>query len=49
VQGFALAGLIPTMGGAALALIVPMAASAWAIAYAGRETRGRSLAELELD
>jgi MFS transporter, putative metabolite:H+ symporter len=47
VQGFALAGLIPTLSGAALALVVPMAASAWLVAYAGRETRGRSLAELE--
>ena len=47
VQGFALAGLIPTLGGAALALLVPMAASAGLVAYAGRETRGRSLSDLE--
>jgi putative MFS transporter len=48
VQGFALLGLIPTLGGAALALILPMAASAGLVAYAGRETRGRSLGELEI-
>ena len=47
VQGFALIGLIPTLGGAALALLVPMAASAGLVGYAGRETRGRSLRELE--
>jgi putative MFS transporter len=47
VQGFALAGMIPTLGGAALALLLPMAASAALMAYAGRETRGRSLRELE--
>jgi len=47
VQGFALAGLIPTLGGAALALLVPMGASAGLVAWAGRETRGRSLRELE--
>jgi MFS transporter, putative metabolite:H+ symporter len=47
VQGFALAGMIPTLGGAALALLVPMAASAALVAYAGRETRGRSLRDLE--
>jgi MFS transporter, putative metabolite:H+ symporter len=47
VQGFALVGLIPTLGGAALALLVPMAASAALVAAAGRETRGRSLRELE--
>jgi MFS transporter, putative metabolite:H+ symporter len=47
VQGFALVGLIPTLGGAAFALVVPMAASAGLIAWAGRETRGRSLRELE--
>lgn len=47
VQGFALVGLIPTLGGAALALLVPMAASAGLVGYAGRETRGRSLRELE--
>ena len=42
-----LVGLIPTLGGAALALLVPMGASAVLIAWAGRETRGRSLRELE--
>ncbi|WP_245600266.1 MFS transporter [Sphingomonas jaspsi] len=47
VQSFALAGLIPTLGGAALALIGPVALSAGLVAYAGRETRGRSLRELE--
>jgi len=47
VQGFALAGLIPTLSGAALALVLPMAASAVLVARAGRETRGRSLSELE--
>lgn len=47
VQGFALIGLIPTLGGAAFLLCLPMAASAALIAWAGRETRGRSLRELE--
>lgn len=47
VQGFALIGLIPTLGGAAAALILPMAASAALVAMAGRETRGRSLRDLE--
>lgn len=47
VQGFALVGLIPTLGGAALALLLPMVVSAGLIAWAGRETRGRSLRELE--
>ncbi|WP_243451148.1 MFS transporter [Sphingosinicella sp. CPCC 101087] len=47
VQGFALVGLIPTLGGAALALLAPMGVSALLVAYAGRETRGRSLRELE--
>ena len=47
VQGFALAGLIPTLGGTAAALIVPMILSGALVAYAGRETRGRSLRELE--
>ena len=47
VQSFALAGIIPTLSGAALALVAPMAASAGLIAWAGRETRGRSLRELE--
>jgi MFS transporter, putative metabolite:H+ symporter len=47
VQVFALVGLIPTLGGAALALLVPMAVSALLVGWAGRETRGRSLRELE--
>ena len=47
VQGFALAGFIPTLAGAALALVAPMALSAGLVAWAGRETRGRSLRELE--
>jgi putative MFS transporter len=47
VQGFALFGLIPTLGGAGLALLLPMTVSAGLVAVAGRETRGRSLRELE--
>lgn len=47
VQGFALLGLIPTLGGAALALLPPMVVSTLLVAYAGRETKGRSLRELE--
>jgi putative MFS transporter len=47
VQGFALLGFIPTLSGAALALLVPMGLSAALVAWAGRETRGRSLRELE--
>lgn len=47
VQLFALIGFIPTLNGAALALLVPMALSVGLIAWAGRETRGRSLRELE--
>ncbi len=47
VQGFALVGLIPTLGGAAFALVVPLGLSAILIGWAGRETRGRSLRELE--
>ncbi|MGX7953258.1 MFS transporter [Tsuneonella sp. HG249] len=47
VQLFALTGMIPTLGGAALALLLPMAASSAMVAWAGRETRGRSLRELE--
>ena len=49
VQGLALAGLIPTLEGAALALLAPMALSAVMVSYAGRETRGRSLRQLEVD
>jgi putative MFS transporter len=47
VQTAALLGVVPTFGAAALALIVPMAAAAALVAYAGPETRGRSLRELE--
>ena len=47
VQGFALFGLMPTLGGAAFALLIPMGVSAVLITWAGRETRGRSLRELE--
>ena len=47
VQGLALVGLIPTLGGAALGLLLPMGVSAVLVARAGRETRGRSLRELE--
>ena len=47
VQGFALIGLIPTLSGAALAILGPMALSVGLVAWAGRETRGRSLRELE--
>jgi putative MFS transporter len=47
VQAFALVGLIPTLAGGALALLGPMMLSGALVAYAGRETRGRSLRELE--
>lgn len=47
VQGFALAGLIPTLSGAAAALIAPLLLAALLVSRAGRETRGRSLRELE--
>ena len=47
VQAFAMLGFIPLLGDAALVLLVPMAASAALLAWAGRETRGRSLRELE--
>lgn len=49
VQVAALAGFAPTLVGAALALLLPTAASAGMIAWAGRETRGRSLRELEAE
>jgi MFS transporter, putative metabolite:H+ symporter len=49
VQGAALLGFVPTFGAAALALILPMAAAAALVAYAGPETRGRSLRELETE
>ena len=47
VQLFALFGFIPLLGDAALVLAIPVAASAALLAWAGRETRGRSLRELE--
>jgi MFS transporter, putative metabolite:H+ symporter len=47
VQGFALIGFIPTLAGAGTALLLPMAISAGLVSWAGRETRGRSLRELE--
>ncbi len=47
VQVAALAGFVPTLVGASIALLIPTAASAGMIAWAGRETRGRSLRELE--
>lgn len=49
VQLAALAGFIPTLIGAAWALSLPTALSAAMIAWAGRETRGRSLGQLERD
>jgi putative MFS transporter len=49
VQAFALLGFIPTLIGAALALTAPMVLSAALVSYAGRETRGRSLRELEAE
>ena len=49
VQIAALAGFIPTLVGAAVVLLIPTAASAGMIAWAGRETRGRSLRELEAE
>ena len=47
VQTFALVGAIPAFGAAALVLIAPMTAAGLLVGYAGRETRGRSLRELE--
>jgi putative MFS transporter len=47
VQAFALLGVIPTLAGTAAALMLPMAVAGALVAYAGRETRGRSLRELE--
>ncbi|HZB70391.1 MAG TPA: prepilin-type N-terminal cleavage/methylation domain-containing protein, partial [Sphingomicrobium sp.] len=49
VQAFALLGFIPTLAGAAAAILAPMGLSAALIAWAGRETRGRSLRELEAE
>lgn len=47
VQTLALAGAIPAFGVAALVLILPMTAAGILVGYAGRETRGRSLRDLE--
>lgn len=47
MQAVALVGFIPSLGQSALALTAPMALSALLVAGAGRETRGRSLRELE--
>lgn len=47
VQLFAVLGFIPLLGDAALVLALPVALSAALLAWAGRETRGRSLRELE--
>ncbi|OYX63104.1 MAG: MFS transporter [Sphingomonadales bacterium 32-64-17] len=49
VQVAALAGFAPTLVGASLSLLLPTAVSAGMIAWAGRETQGRSLRELEAD
>ncbi|WP_232468495.1 MFS transporter [Croceicoccus marinus] len=49
IQLGALVGLIPTLGGVAAALLLPFALAAAAIAAFGRETRGRSLREIEAD
>ena len=47
VQLAALAGFVPTLIGAASVLAIPTVLSAAMIAWAGRETRGRSLRDLE--
>ena len=47
VQLAALAGFIPTLIGAAAGLLIPTALSAVMIAWAGRETRGRTLSQIE--
>jgi MFS transporter, putative metabolite:H+ symporter len=47
VQIAALGGVIPTLVGAALALTIPTIVSAAMIGWAGRETRGRSLRDLD--
>lgn len=47
VQAFALLGLFPSLGQAALALAIPTALSAVLVARAGRETKGRSLGLLD--
>ncbi len=48
VQLLALAGFVPTLGGAALLIIVPIGAAAAMVARLGVETRGRSLDDLEV-
>lgn len=47
VQSFALFGLFPTLGQAALALAVPMALSGVLVAWSGRETKGSNLSLLD--
>ncbi len=47
VQLAALVGLIPTLGGAALALLLPTAVSVLTLAYTGRETTASKLAKAE--
>lgn len=47
VQAGALAGFIPTLSGAAIVLIVPTIAAIGLLSWAGRETKGRTLAALE--
>ncbi|WP_240309336.1 MULTISPECIES: MFS transporter [Sphingomonas] len=49
VQVGALLGFVPTLVGAAIALIIPTAITAGMIAWFGRETSGRTLRELEAD
>ncbi len=47
VQGLALMGIVPTLGAAAGAPILPLVGAALLVAAAGRETRGVSLRRLE--
>ena len=47
VQSFALLGLFPTLGQAALALAIPTALSAALVGWAGRETKSASLGSLD--
>lgn len=47
VQGLALLGMAPTLAGAAPLLVTPVALSGVLVMAWGRETRGRSLRELE--
>jgi putative MFS transporter len=47
VQAFALLGFLPLLGDAALVVAIPMAVSGLLLAWGGRETKGRSLRELE--